>query len=138
MEWPKCEYRLEYPKEKCVNGRRWRWCKLPVPYGSDLPDKYEWQDRGPCPKCNGTGERGLTADEAAEHISQSYFMGERIWTFYIWFCRVSAKGGCWNFDFYTEKDTYSHREFKNITDSRAITEAANAAARAVRRQGCAN
>ena len=127
MEWPKCEYRLEYPKEKCVNGRRWRWCKLPVPYGSDLPDKYEWQDRGPCPKCNGTGERELTADEADKYLR---FNKCRWWPLYECPDDVIIE-----VELYKFTGTVSHERLGNYAGYN-LTEALRAAARAVyRRQG---
>lgn len=68
---PACDYRLEHPKEKCFKGRRWRWALLQMPREWEGLEKEEWQDRGECPKCHGTGVKPLrewTADECADFI----------------------------------------------------------------------
>jgi len=58
MDWPKC---------KVCKGSGWRILELQEAYTTTVNKKNI-----PCGECNGTGERDLTADEAAEYVIKAY------------------------------------------------------------------
>ena len=120
MDWPKCE--------ECKGSGK-----------GDYEDvaKSWWRDDLPCPACNGTGERDLTADEAAEYLisPKNYFIywevdyrpddqihdeqSERlIITFYF---------------VYKARDGFERgKDFTVNVNGKSITEALNAACRAIK------
>ena len=106
MDWPKCE--------KCEGTGKLRVWSY---------DKKEWVviTGGPCPECNGTGERDLTEGEAAELIAEYYQC-----------CQIVLEekiGGIWCIGVFIMK------ELKLTAQGSSLKEAFNAAARAVRSKG---
>jgi len=124
MDWPKCEYKTETER-----------ARLQAKYATGLPSDYIYESKvcengnligwrsgynyGPCPACNGTGERDLTADEAYEYIMEN------------------AKANC---AYLSYQPRYPNRVGFELTEGikvggKALTAALNAAARAVRNRG---
>jgi len=113
MEWPKCE------EPGCINGQTEH-------------RMGGWQE---CPACNGTGERELTVDEAAEYIKSfrvhsynprpgitNYEICPEAWP--IWFWGETFKGAL-------NSAARGEWERRHGIDEGGIW----SAARAVRRQG---
>jgi len=106
MDWPKCK--------KCGGLKT-----VPALVGNDAGAIGEMD----CLACNGTGERDLTADEAAEYIKpyfQSMICINRRFEIAIWIV--------------THTELSSDRSLHRFSDE-ILTVALNAAARAVKERG---
>ena len=126
MEWPKCEYKTQRARLRAefATGQNSDYIFEPVRcIKGILTGEYSGDAYGCCPACGGTGERDLTADEAAEYLLEFYGEWESELCFY--------PGNEFPYELDIDCDICGIK-------GKTLTQALNAAARAVRdrRQGC--